>query len=57
MSVRNIDPSHLYGARYVTENGAERFSRVRASTIGTARSAAKSMEQSGEELFAIWLIG
>lgn len=57
MSVRNIDTSHLYGAQYVTERGEERFSRVRASTIGTAKSIAKTREQAGEELFAVWLIG
>lgn len=55
MSIRNFDFSHLYSAMFVTERGTTRVSRVRANSIGGAKSAGKSLEQPGEELFAVWL--
>lgn len=55
MSIRNFKFSHLYGAMYSTERGTTRVTRIRAGSISAAESLGKSMEQAGEELFAVWL--
>lgn len=40
---------------YSTERGTTRVTRIRAGSISAAESLGKSMEQAGEELFAVWL--
>ena len=49
--------NYFYGVEYINENGKKRSSRVFASSIGAGRKLGKCMEQAGEELFAIWLLG
>ena len=49
--------NYFYGVEYINENGKKRSSRVFASSIGAGRKLGKFMEQPGEELFAIWLLG
>jgi hypothetical protein len=57
MSICNLQISHFYGVEFINEGGKKRSTRVRANSIGKAKSLGQSMEQAGEELFAVWMIG
>jgi len=53
----NFQINHYYGVEFINEGGKKRSSRVCANSIGKAKSLGQSMEQAGEELFAVWMIG